>query len=367
MRWKPLIIVTAGLILPFIAAEHWVREHLFEHVSYSNSYAVDLALKDLKKRDDWRILVLGDSEARWGIDPKAIELGFEEVGLEAPTMNFALDGFSGDWARQVADSTHLLARLPEVRVALVGLQMVEVAETVTPENVCNASSQSGGFQAPLFRSAFGRDWVDASACPRDWKTWFMTEVEDSLAIVRYRGQLRQLLLQQRSGVGVLGRSDNASAHSYNGYQSHKSILGNASYEEDLRRVLAEKAEGSKGYEPLPPGAWTYMTAEGGYLEKLNHYFRDNGVTLVLVSLPTNPSLLDIKQRRADYITNSALLSAFSERTGAVSVNLGIQDQLNEKVDYADHRHLSGRGAAIFSRELARVLAADPRVTAALSH
>lgn len=367
MRWRWLIVLSAGVVLPLAAVEHWVRTHLFEYVSYSNSYAVDSAIKDMKRQDDWRILILGDSEARWGFNPKAIELAFTEVGIDAPTINFAFDGFSGDWARQLVASTHLLSRLPKVRVALVGLQMVEVAENVTPENVCNAAGQEGGFQAPIFNSAFGKDWVDTSDCDGDWRKWLTQKAEEWFTFIRYRGQLRQLILQQTAGSGILGRTDNASGYSYNGFQPHKPITENGSYDEDLRRVLVEKAEGSVAYLPLPPDAWKSMTREAGYLDSLNRYFEANGVTLVLVSLPTNPALLDIKQRRMDYEANSVLLNDFADRTGTVVVNLGIQDRLDQKFDYADHRHLSGRGAALFSKELAQALVSDPRIRSALSH
>jgi hypothetical protein len=77
----------------------------------------------------------------------------------------------------------------------------------------------------------------------------------------------------------------------------------------------------------------------------------------LFALPTNPTLIDIFDRRGDYSRNSKLLSEWAESRAAIYLDLGIQDVTNSDIYFSDMRHLSGVGAKEFSKKLANKIAA----------
>jgi hypothetical protein len=124
-------------------------------------------------------------------------------------------------------------------------------------------------------------------------------------------------------------------------------------------MRAERATDPKAFKPLPPEAWQRMVAPGGYFDEWARLVRQLGWTPAFFALPTNPILIDEKDRRDDYARNSRLLDAWARQRGETFVDLGIRDNVPMEIHYSDHRHLSVNGAPVFSSELARALTEFP--------
>lgn len=368
-KWYgPALAAVLLLAAPLIALETWARTRLFDKALYSNSDALDRTVRDFRERDDWRILLLGDSEVRWGFDPRPIELAFAREGITAPTMNFGLDGFSSGWGPRIAEEFHLLERAPKVRVVVYVVQLIETPEIVTHDNVCNASrGTGGGFQEVVFRSPLARDWGIADACSDGGvKTEAILLAQRALATVRYREAIRSRLLGAIDQSQVMGMADVALPYSFNGFQPHVPRVRNGSYQIDLDRVLAVVEKGDPAYRTPPPTEWDGVLSPTGFFAVTAKWFTDRNVVLVLTPAPTNPMLIDLKQRRSTYELHRKRLRAFAQaHPGAVYVDMPIRDDLDKDTDYTDHRHLSGAGAARYSADLAAAMAADTQIRAAL--
>src|SRR5678809_1561496 len=83
VRRRSLTLLTVGIltIAPMIGLEFWVRKRLFDRVSYTNSVSLDHSIKMLRSCKDCNVLLLGDSEVRWGFDPSAIDSSLHKAGI----------------------------------------------------------------------------------------------------------------------------------------------------------------------------------------------------------------------------------------------------------------------------------------------
>ncbi len=350
------------LVVPLAALELTVPHWLFEHVSYSNSASIDSQLKALGQRDDWNVLVIGDSEVRWGVSPTALDVALAQQGVRARSFNLAFDGFGGSlWAGMLP---HLdLARLaPNLRVLMLGVQLIEGHSLIELDR--HQPGVCGALQKPVLTSAFALDHGLARACRADdWKRPLIEGAELTSALVRYRQPLRALMLG--SGGPLAMNSSGLEPHA-DGFQPHRSIAENrGEFEKDYQRFLADRQGNASAFEPLAEGVWPGLVRQGGYFDHWRRLAADRGLTLVLFAVPTNPMLIDAKNRRADYLRNSGLLSEWASVHQVPYVDLGIRDQVLRDEHFADHRHLSQYGAPAFSSALGELLGRSPGLRAAL--
>lgn len=356
--------MTLFLVLPFGLLNWWAGTSLFRKVSYSNSVSLDATLRAWNSRNDWAIVAVGDSEVRWGIDPSQINKEFKAIDVAAPAFNFGIDGFSSALNQCVVP--HLpLDKAPTLKVALIGVQMIENHRLSTLKEI--SAGGFGDLHRPVFQSAFARDRdLDMAISEPHWTTPLVRTVENVTPVLRYRKQVRHWLLGKIAKAEVIPFQSTGLPYRDDGYQPHQSINENrANYEQGWVRVLEESRKPDAAYAPLSEDVWKQALAPNGYFDTWVDYFKSKGIQPVLFALPTNPALIDIKNRRQSYLNNSRELAAWAERRDLDFIDLGIQDQLAHDVDYSDHRHLSIYGAEKYSKALAIELAQRPRVVAAL--
>lgn len=361
------------LVLPVALCEWWVSTRLFDHVSYTNSVSLDATLAAWNARDDWRIVFVGDSEVRWGFDPAIIDDEFRAAGLSGPGFNFGIDGFSGSRYRSV------LPFLPfdharDLRVAVIGVQMVETFGFITPEEW--REHGIGELHRPVLTSAFASDsGFDVCIDDATWTNATVELVESASATIRYRREIRRLLLEslyaatggsERLTPGVIDRQSNGLPYHPNGYQPHLPIEDcRPNYDRDVERLLEQRRDLPDHFAPLDPSEWRTNMKRGAYFDMWAEHFLSRGILPVFVALPTNPYLVDLRNRREDYARNSELLHRWAATRNVVFIDLGIQDDLVHDEHYSDYRHLSGLGAEVWSHRLGAALAANERVRSAL--
>lgn len=350
---RRLGIILLLTMVPFLGLEWFARSGLFSLASYSNSETVDLKVTELKTRTDWKAIILGDSETRWGLDPAALEQAFPG-GTLTPALNFAFDGFGGGLWSVMIGHFDWKTLAPDLKYLMVGVQMIDVDSI--PGN--GTRVPCGDLQKPVLTSPFARDMGFHHLCE---PLTFASRIEDWAgsisAVVRYRAALKHVLLN-RSGQqkGHLSRNSASIGPAVRGFQPHQAIADRMKeYEREKGVFLAEQTDNPLKFQPLKRGAWDAMTASGGYFDHWKATADSMGVQLVLFALPTNPFMIDARRRRDDYTRNSALLSAWAKANGAIFIDLGINDKVPMETHYSDHRHLSAKGAEVFSAALAKRL------------
>ena len=368
-RWG-LALLTIGIltIAPMIGLELWVRSALFERVSYTNSVSLDHSLKMLRSCEDCNVLLLGDSEVRWGFDPAAIDDSLKQAGIRSATFNLGIDGFSSGLYFLILPYLGILDRNPQPRVVVIGVQMMEPHGHFTVEEF-RKSDNIGALQRPVLESAFAVDTgMNVLVHQPTWQDRIAASLERPLASIRYRRQIRHAVLGKvDEPAGLIGLQSTGQDHHADGYQPHIPYRDNREdVDRTWRGVLEEKSSDGLRYSPLDPSIWNRLVEEGGYFDVWARSLTERKVLPVFVALPTNPRLIDIKERRADYLRNSALLRDWAAKRNVVFIDLGIRDSVDSETYFSDHRHLSGIGAPMYSAELGRALAQNPLVGAALS-
>lgn len=368
---RKALVVFALILVPFAALELFIRDRLFDYTSYTNSDALDRVIADFqaKPAEEWRIVFLGDSEVRWGVDPAEIEAAFGDIGVEAAAMNFAVDGFSSGWMLLLAEVMELRARMPNLKVVAYGVQMVETHNLSSPDRVCENLDQAGAFQYSVFKSAFARDWDLLAHCRRrsDLAAWTVRKAENAFAFVRFRRELRSLVFGRAADAAVVsGLQSTALPTSYNGYQPHIPAKDNKTYEQDKQRRYEALRPDGAAPPKLSDGAWEKLVEPDGYFDSLRAPFEAEGIEVVFFALPTNPWLIDAKDRREDYQRNSEMLKEYAARTGVTFIDLGIKDEYDPLLDFSDFRHLSQSGAEKFSAELGGAMASSEALAESFS-
>ncbi len=350
---KRIFLVLIACIGGLLPAEMWLRGHLFEHVSYSNSESTDAQLRDRLRDGPWSILFVGDSEVRWGVDPVLIDRGLAEGGVTARSFNHAFDGFGASWWTVILPRVLQSPTLDGVQTVVLGVQMTEEHRFITPTH-----EHCGALQRPVLTSSFGIDiGVDNICQSRAWDSQLGRKIFAPLWSVRYASAVRSLLLPQAVSVTPkLTFNSRKAGPPVRGFQPHRSIADDETEANaEFTRWTAQFTP-VRDFKPLPSDVWEKMVSEGGFFDAFKAMVNRSGRRLVLFALPTNPLVIDTFQRRDDYIRNSHLLSGWAARNGVTFVDMGIQDRVDASSYFSDMRHLSGVGAAEFSLRLGRALA-----------
>jgi hypothetical protein len=363
------VIAALAILVPFLALEVWTRARLFDHVSYSNSRSLDASWKALNAARDWSIVYIGDSEVRWGFDPDPVDQALARAGLKARGFNMAIDGFSGALSQTMMRYLDLPRRMPALKVAVIGTQMIE-AQRDRPILRYGDMGCDGALQKPVFNSPMARDLgFDHLCLTPHWTNFPVRSAETVSAVMRHRRALRAHLVSwSEEPPKSIAFNSTALEHRANGFQPNKPVREARRNHElawENRKQQVARTPSMRG--PLDPAAWPRLIAPGGYFDRWAEAFRSRGILPVMVALPTNPVLIDLQERRGEYARNVELLRQWERRRGdVVFLDLGIKDNYDAEGDYSDFRHLSIHGAEKFSRELGDALAAHPLVKAALA-
>lgn len=344
-----LIVCVIGLMIGEVA----LRSKLFSFVSYSNSESIDKQLEERNAHSDWNILFIGDSETRWGINPEVIDAEFSAVGLNARSFNHAFDGFGASWWPRLLPKLLAEPTLKNVQYVVVGVQMIDVHRQVRANG-----EDCGALQKPVLTSPFAKDLVvDALCRDQSWDARLAYELFDKFWFVKYASSVRSLMLPDFINASQQLRfNSRKSGDSVRGFEPHRSIAEDKdSFESEFARWKAQY-NSELDFRPLPEGVWPKLTAQGEFFDQLNATVREQGRSMVLFALPTNPLVIDAFKRRADYKKNAALLATWAQNRGVIFLNAGIQDVTDPDHYFSDMRHLSGEGSQHYSKWLGQQLA-----------
>ncbi len=373
-EWRPWpwLLVGLLLILPLLLLEIWVGQSLFNYVSYTNSRNMDPQIQYFEDRRDWEYVAIGSSEAKWGIVPSQINAALATKGIQTRGFNLGLDGFSDSYYAAVLPLLDLPARLPRMRVALVGINIIEQPQLL-PHSFDQGFPCNGLLQRAILNSAFAQDYGLYPLCnSQKWPAPLVNALENVSNIVRYRQGLRSLLLGSGNS-DLIPIASNGLTQYPDGFYAHKPIKDNQKEAEiDYQNFLKKKVEEPQEFGPIAADFWPTLLAPDGFFDQWAGYFERNHILPVFFALPTNPVMIDERNRRADYLRNSQLMRDWAaERTASITgptfVDLGIKDDYDPTADFADYRHLSEAGARKFSRELGEAIAQQPKVVRALTN
>lgn len=339
-----------------VVIEIILRLNLFSYVSYSNSESIDQQLIDRNKSNKWNILFVGDSETRWGVDPRQIDTAFQQKNSKVYSFNHAFDGFGASWWPVLLPGLLKEKSLENVEFVAVGVQMISGHSIIQPAN-----AGCGALQKPVLTSSFGIDLGLESLCgeSKDWEQKLSKEMFGWLWLARYSSAVHTLIMPSFMSMDNENKLRFNSAkfgEPVNGFAPHSTIESSLeNYSSEFARWKAQ-ANPERDFVPLKPEIWTNMVKKNGFFDQLNSLVSANDKKLVLFALPTNPTLIDVYNRREDYFRNSKLLSEWATDRGIVFVDLGIQDVQDSNKYFSDMRHLSWLGAEKFSRALGEKLA-----------
>ncbi|NEQ48939.1 MAG: hypothetical protein F6K11_02240 [Leptolyngbya sp. SIO3F4] len=356
------------MVFPLVILDVWVRSYLFDYVSYTNSRNMDPQIDYFEATDTWSVVALGSSEVKWGIAPAAIETELENQGLKTKGFNLGFDGFNLSYYQAILSGLDLTNRLSDLQVVLIGVNLVESYQTL-PDNFEDGFPCDGVLQKAVLKSSFAKDYRLAHLCnPNKWPEPLIRSLEAHSSVLRYRQSLRTLVLNDTSPETLIGVISNGLEQSADGFHPHLSAQENlAEVEKDYKRFLADREIVPEAFEPMAPEIWPQLLEPNGFFDAWANYFVQADILPVFFALPTNPKMIDARQRRSNYQNHSELMQSWAERQDVVFIDLGILDHYDQMVDYSDHRHLSATGGVRFSRELGKALAANPAVKQALTN
>ena len=350
---RKIILTLIVCVIALMVGEAVLRSILFSSVSYSNSESIDKQLEERNAHSDWNILFIGDSETRWGINPEVIDAEFSAVGLHARSFNHAFDGFGASWWPRLLPNLLAEPALKNVQYVVIGVQMIDVHRQVRA-----TGEDCGALQKPVLTSPFAKDLaVDALCRDQSWDARLADDLFDKFWLVRHASSVRSLMLPDfRVASQQLRFNSRKSGEPVRGFEPHRSIAEDKeSFESEFARWKAQY-NSELDFRPLPEGAWPKLTAQSEFFDQLNATVREQGRSMVLFALPTNPLLIDTFKRRADYLKNSNLLRVWAKKNGVVFIDKGMQDVAEPEIFFSDMRHLSGEGARQYSIKLGQEMA-----------
>jgi hypothetical protein len=348
------IIIALFICLSLLAAgEVWLHKNLFKYASYSNSESIDRQLQELHASNDWNLLFVGDSETRWGIDPREIDRAFSKQGVMVKSFNHGFDGFGASWWARLLPHILKQPALENVKVVVIGIQMT------TSHRVMEATGEDcGALQRPVLTSPFAKDFgIDALCRKPTWDSELGKHLFGNLWLVRYSSTLHALLLPSfMNGNSEIKLNSRKDGEPFRGFEPHRSISQDRdAYDGEFARWKAQ-FQPDRDFVPLSPGEWEALTASSGFFDQLHKIVEATGRQLVLFALPSNPKVIDTFHRRDDYHRNSQLLSQWAASRGVTFIDLGIQEPADPEFFFSDMRHLSGTGAKLYSKLLGEELA-----------
>lgn len=350
------------LFLPLHGGEIWINQHLFDYVSYTNSQNMDPQIKYFEAKDDWQLLVLGSSEVKWGIDPLQIEKALNAKGVNVSGFNLGLDGFNESFYLSILPFLQLPERLPKLRIALIGVNLIEDKQ-ILPESFDQGFPCDGILQKAILKSAFAQDYNLENLCTsQNWTKYLIKPIEKLSSIIRYRQAVRTLLLGYDHPTDLIGVISNHIKQYPNGFHAHKAAKDNLQdVQFDYQRFIADKKTQPQLFQPMKSQVWPNLLADNLFFDRWAKYFLKSQILPVFFALPTNPTMIDTRNRREDYQRNSNLMQDWAKKNDYLFIDLGIRDSYDKFIDYSDHRHLSVNGAIKYSRQLGEVMAANPRI------
>jgi len=357
--WMSVCLALLVAAAPFAALEYFARRHLFDLTTYTQSEKLDVSWRRLASTPGVNVAVFGSSEALYGIDPAVLDRVSREHRCSVRAFNLGIEGFGPSFYEVLLNHLDIRELLPDLKVALIVVNMIEPLDTLplTRETGFDCKTMIGELQRSVFTSPFGQDHGLAALCrPQEQDRWWKP-IDDSIArssaAYRYRASLRTLVLDQSNGRRPEADRRMARVTDRGFYEASDMTQGNYGLLVNRWKTQIRPKEWGP---PPPPETWSAYMQVGGILDRLAAEFRAKGVVPIFVAAPTNPMMIDDTGRRAFYVNNAKLLSAWVQRQGIGFVDTGPLDGFDPRADFEDHRHTSAQGARKFTAIIANSLA-----------
>jgi hypothetical protein len=231
---KKIFISVLCCVLALAGVEWWLRAHLFEKASYSNSQSIDSMVRAREKRADWTMILVGDSEVHWGVNPLVVEDVFARHGKTVHVLNHAFDGFGPSWWLDLLPGVLDTPSLSHVDTVVVGVQMIDVHQRLQ-----QGEAPCGALQKPVLTSPMGVDIGVNVLCggSEAWDAKLGRKLFGWLWTVRYSSALRSILLPSSFTPSDKLAFDSAKVgEPIQGYEAHRAIgTDTAGYQSDLAR------------------------------------------------------------------------------------------------------------------------------------
>lgn len=349
---KKIAISFLFTLVIILLIELFLRYKLFEVVSYSNSESIDKQIFDRNKRTDWDILFVGDSETRWGINPKIVEREFSKKGIDAKVFNHAFDGFGASWWKKIIPNFLDLSSLKNVKFLVLGIQLIDAHR-----NIADNGEDCGDLQKPVLTSAMAYDLNLNNICGLEkWDAKLGKKIFNLIWLVKYSSSIRSLIMPNFvTDDPNLKFNSRIKNQPINGFQSHRSISEDMDIFQSEFDRWKSQYDPEKDFKPLDQNIWPNLLSRESFFDQLKEELDRRGVTLVLYALPTNPLLIDTFKRQEDYDRNSSLLQEWANQKNLIYIDLGRMDVDNPYDYFADMRHLSYLGADDYSQKIGEVL------------
>lgn len=332
-RWGRVALVLLVVIGPLLAAEVSLRvmiagHRLPEAIAHSTQFEVTWA--NLHRRDQWDVMLLGDSTTQQGINPAVIAgILSDELAWEIAGFNAAVPGSKIKLNTTIARQLDAEGRLPPVVV--LGIQ----------------PGWLGGnqeFEEFFIKTPMGRIATDC-AYETGYAELISCRAEEISVLWRMRGRVRRVIqaIDRPMPITMRGRGGRrASTLGADGYRSSNGTTAEALTAELDRRERKGQLHDFKMREDTV----------GNFVE-LVRFLRSRGVAVVAVSIPNIPPL----QERLERLYpgwGERYTAGLNELEAAAELEIArppIDDSWFSPDDAHNVKHLSKVGAETFSRLL----------------
>ena len=331
---RRVAIIALLIIGPLLAAEIGLRllvafDRLPFAVAHSDQF--EITWTNLHRRDDWEVLLLGDSTTQQGINPAIIgEVMGAELGREVHAFDGAVPGskllLNLAIAHQLVDED----RLPPVVV--VGIQ----------PGLLGGNQEFKDF---FLKTPMGRIATDC-AYEGSYNDIVSCRAEELSMLWRMRGRYRAIIeaIYRPMPTQLRGRGSRPSMLGPDGYRTSSGTTEDALLQElDKRERTGQLTNFNLKSESID-----------NFTELVN-YLRANGSTVIAVCIPNTPPLADRLE---------ALYPGWAERFDAGLDELEVAADIEiarpqiadwfKASDAHNVKHLSADGAARFTTELLEI-------------
>lgn len=330
-RAMRLGLIALAIVGPLLAGELGLRALVRLDrlpVASAHSPQFEVTWTNLHRRDDWDVLLLGDSTMQQGINPAIIgQVMSTQLGREVHAFNGAVPGSKIKLNLAVARQLDVEGRLPPV--VMLGIQPGWLGGNQEFENF-------------FIRTPMGRIATDC-AFEATYTEIVSCRVEQVSMLWRMRGQFKDIAraIERPMPTSLLGRGSRASMLGPDGYRtSSGSTLEALVKELDNRERRGQLSQFRLHAETI-----------ANFVE-LVHFLRGRGVTVVAVSIPNTPPL---GQRLESLYPGWAATfdTALDGLEAAADLRIARPqiDTWFTPADAHNVKHLSQSGAATFTRQI----------------
>jgi hypothetical protein len=342
-RLGRIVLITALVLGPLIAGELVVRALIAADrlpPAAAHFRPVDVMWLNLERAGRPDVLLLGDSMTHSGIDPAVLgELASKAVGREVSSYGLAIPGSGPATSLLMLEQLAREGRLPEV--AVLG---------ISPPNL---RGNPGG-DAAFARSPMGQLFAQCDGV-EGYAEIVDCAIGQLSALWQWRGRPEQIVRALRRPVSTLG-----------GRGSERILRRDGFSERKGRSVTELEAQVADGLDREDP---TIALGEGvsDHYRVLVDFLRAHGIEVVATLVPYSPTYAEALEARHPGFEQErgAAAGQLAREIGLEIIDPGRFGSWWGDGDSSNIKHLSGEGAAEFTRQLWQTTAFRDGVLAGL--